>query len=621
MIALNQIQEIKEKFGQSAENIIASGLNLKKYGKKYHCPNIYAHKNADRDPSMSWDSKALQFYCFGCNMKIDIYGYYKDHLNYTHQEIVRELLGEASYDNTQIKKSRDNFISESKKVTLINQECIDYIKLRGITEETINKFQLGTYKGYIAFPYYKYETVIGYKIRLPKKDPGKPKMKSITGSKPYLYNIQNVEVGAELIICEGEFDSMIISQCGFGNVVSVGAGANSLDSIIEQAKDYLHKFEALIIVSDNDEAGRNMDEFFIKNFDFKAKLIDKKLYTQKDINEEYVKNGKEKIIELIESARFKIEGRRDVDKQPYKGLSAKTGNYIPTGLNTIDYGLNDLAPGCVTLITGRANGGKSTLVKQIIANAIDKENKVYLVSGEGDLEIFLNELYSCVIGRDENYYKLVKINKRYKKEPKKEMLEKLKKWHSKKLVLFNKGDSKLKTIEQFTGMLEYEIKISKYDLIIIDNLMSILSVQASEKYEQQADFMQRLCDLSKMYNTHIILVLHPNKTYKKGENMDFEQISGTSDLYNKADNVISIMREYDKDKINAGVNGKIAVLKNRYFTDLPSIDIYFDKQTGLLLERNDDGTVLTYNFNWCKDNQVEIPDWVKEAENAESWEE
>ena len=30
-----------------------------------------------------------------------------------------------------------------------------------------------------------------------------------------------------------------------------------------------------------------------------------------------------KIIEIIESARFKIEGRRDLEKQPYKGLGSK----------------------------------------------------------------------------------------------------------------------------------------------------------------------------------------------------------------------------------------------------------------------------------------------------------
>lgn len=601
MKVLSQIQDIKDKYGQQSEAIIANGLGLKRKGKKYHCPNIYAHKNNDRDPSMSWDSNALQFYCFGCGMKIDLYGYYREHLNYPHQEVVSELLGNEEYNKTSIKKNRDVFTEEAERVSPISQECIDYIKSRGITEETIKDFKLGTYNNQIAFPYYKYETVIGYKTRKPSRDVGKPKMRNITGSKPFLYNMQNVEAGPELIICEGEFDCMVISQCGYKNVVSVGAGANSLNTLLEQAKDYLDKFINLIVVSDNDEAGQNMDTVFINKYGNKAKLIDKNLYSKNDINDEFVINGKDKIIEIIESARFKIEGRRDLEKQPYKGLKSRTGSYIATGLPTIDYGINDLAPRATTLITGRSNGGKSTLTKQIIANAIDKGNKVYLMSGEGDPETFLNELYQSVIGRDKKHYDMVRINKRYRKEPKKEILEKLKKWHYKKLVMFNKGDSKLKTIDELIGMLEMEIKINNYDLVVVDNLMSILSVQASEKYEQQADFMQRLCDLSKAYSTHIILVLHPNKTYKKGDDMDFEQISGSSDLYNKSDNIISVIREYEAEKINQGINGKVAVLKNRYFKDLPIIEINFDDETGLLLEIQGE-EIVNYNFHWNTDN-------------------
>ncbi len=614
---MNQIQQIKDKFGQQAEKIIANGLGLRSKGKKYHCPNIQAHRNKDKDPSMSWDPNALHFYCFGCGMKIDLYGYYREHLNYNHQEIVRELLDS---EVNHMQKNRETFVSEIKKVGPINQDCINYIKLRGITEETIKKFNLGTYKGYIAFPYYRHEAVIGYKLRKPAKNPGNPKMKSITGSKPYLYNIQNIDSNTELIICEGEFDCMVIDQCGFNNVVSVGAGANSLRALIDQAKDFLNTFTSLIIVSDNDEAGSNMDKYFIEKFGDKVKLIDKKLYKRKDINEEYVLYGKESVVGLIESARFKIEGRRDLERQPYKGLKNKPGKYIPTGLPAIDYGLNDLAPGATTLITGRSNGGKTTLIKQIIANAIDNNNKVYLMSGEGDPETFLNEMYQTVVGRNKEYYDLVKINKRTRKEPKKSILKKLQDWHYKKLTLFNKGDSKLKTIEELTSMLEMEIKINNYNLIVIDNLMSILSVQASEKYEQQADFMQRLCDLSKAYSTHIILVLHPNKTYKKGETLDFEQISGTSDLYNKADNVIAVTREYKEEKIEDGINGYVSVLKNRYFKDLPSIEVFYEEETGLLLEIDKKTReIIGYTFKWNSYSGGDLFETMQPAPWDDDW--
>ena len=153
-------------------------------------------------------------------------------------------------------------------------------------------------------------------------------------------------------------------------------------------------------------------------------------------------------------------------------------------------------------------------------------------------------------------------------------------------------------------MIEMEIKFNQYDLIVIDNLMSILSVSSSEKYEQQADFVQRLCDLAKIYNTHIILVLHPNKTYSKGADMDFEQISGSSDIYNKSDNIIAVIREYEQEKIAGGINGHLHIIKNRYYSDLAQVDVYFEKETGLLLEIDDKKDVLAYKFNWQKENEI-----------------
>jgi len=169
----------------------------------------------------------------------------------------------------------------------------------------------------------------------------------------------------------------------------------------------------------------------------------------------------------------------------------------------------------------------------------------------------------------------------------------------------------LKNIPQLLKMLESEIKFNKFNLVVIDNLMSILSVNASEKYEQQADFMQSLCDLAKGYNIHIILVLHPNKTYKKGANMEFEQISGTSDLYNKADNVITVMK-YDEDsvEINQGINGRITILKNRDFPNLASVPIKYHEETEMLLEIDKNNNIIGYTFNWNpqtpKDFQLEV---------------
>ena len=144
---MNDIQQIKEKFGQEAELIIANGLQLEKRGNKYRCPNGIAHKNNDRTPSMSWDPNALQFYCFGCGLKIDIYGYYKDHLNYTHNEIVRELLDGKDYKSNQMEKNRATFQAEIKKIEPLSDECMKYIKLRELQWKPQNSLNLLHTKG------------------------------------------------------------------------------------------------------------------------------------------------------------------------------------------------------------------------------------------------------------------------------------------------------------------------------------------------------------------------------------------------------------------------------------------------------------------------------------------
>lgn len=613
---MNDIQNLKQQYGQSAESIIANGLGLIKKNSNYRCPNGLAHKNQDRTPSMGWDSNLLQFHCFTCGLNIDIYGYYRQHLNYTHNEIINELLDNKETNRNKLEDKRNIFNKELLKVKEITKECIEYIKLRGITEDTIKHFRLKSYNTLIAFPYYRFETVVGYKTRKPKKNIDKPKMLSVEGSKPYLFMADDFEIKEELIICEGEFDCMVIYQCGYKNVVSVGAGANSLSKLLEQARNFIDKFEHLVIVSDNDDAGENMDKFFLNEFKDKVKLIDKSLYCRNDINEELVLKGKESVIKIVESGRFKIEGRRDLDTKPYQGITERKGKYIPTGIPTIDESLNDLAPSCVTLLTGRSNGGKTTFCKQIIANAINLNDKVYVVSGEGDQETFINSLYQCVIGRDKQYYNIVKINKKLHKEPTQDVLKALQEWHKGKLTIFNKGDSKLKNTDQLFKMIEYEIKVKKHDLVVIDNLMSVLSAKSTEKNEAQADFMQRCCDLAKCYKVHIILVLHPNKEYRKGNDMDFEQISGTSDLPNKADNIITVIREYEEENLIQGISGKISVLKNRYYSDLVSCEVHYEKETGLLVERQDD-KYIAYKFDWEKylpeDKKSLSQSWLQQA--------
>ncbi len=614
---MKSIQEIKQDVGQQAEYIIARELGLEKSGTKYRCPNGGAHKHGDRTPSLSWDSTALQFHCFACGYSVDIYGLYTGK-GLDHAAIEKELFGTSVTENRPSGTTRETldkravFDSEIKKLSDIMPEQITYLRSRGIEEETIQHFGLMNYNGSIAFPYYDERgSLTGVKTRKPEKyskDSG-PKYQSITGSQLGLFHSREAQTDKPLVICEGEIDCMVVFQSGFINAVSVGTGANATGQIIDRYGDFLKGFDDLIIFSDNDQAGAKMDADFMSAFPDTVRLIDKRIMGgSKDANEVYFRGGSEAINKLIESARQKIEGFfvPDTDDSSIQDFF-REGNFIPTGITSVDHSLNDLAPGLVTLVTGRSNGGKSTFINQVIANAIEKNRKAFIISGEEPQEIITNKLYRAVIGNDRSLYETVQINKRIFKEPIPAVRKLLKQWHKDKLQIFCKGESGLKTTEQLFTLISRKMKTEHYDLIVIDNLMSVLSIEkVAEKWERQADFIQRCCDLAKLHHCHIIVVLHPNKEVRQNLHMTFEQVSGSLDIVNKADNIIEVMRHYPGEGDPPGSpDAYITILKNRYFSDGVNrhIPLHYDIETGLLLEINSRGNAERYTFDLKRTKQ------------------
>jgi DNA primase len=349
------IREFKEHIGQEAESIISEGMDLERVGTKYRCPNKVAHAHGDRTPSMSWDPKALQFYCFTCKEKIDVYRFHQEqNLNFPEMLDKYGLL-----DDTSDEVSTSELIKGSKDLA---EPQIKYLNGRGISEDTASYFNLSNHEGNILIPYHSSRGSLTVAKVKNLKNP-QPKYYSVKGSIFGLFNKSNLSTKEPLIITEGEFDSMILHQIGFRNVSSIGTGANSLDKLFRMEGEFLKKFPGLIVIADNDEAGSRMEQGFIKEFNISVKLPDKAAFKGlKDITDVFLKHGVKQIEEIIRSASQKIEGLRNLDTDPYKGLEETEGKYISTGLTSIDYAINDLGPGILTLVTGRSNGGKSTLI-------------------------------------------------------------------------------------------------------------------------------------------------------------------------------------------------------------------------------------------------------------------
>ncbi len=219
-------------------------------------------------------------------------------------------------------------------------------------------------------------------------------------------------------------------------------------------------------------------------------------------------------------------------------------DFIPSGIPLIDNRGLGFRRGQVSVWTGFRGCGKSSLLNQLILNSANKGYKSALWTGELTGDMVKQWLYLQAAGKQFNkkFY-----NSDYYYTPD-HIAAKIDPWIDKHLWLFNNkyGDNFMQISEQVTKLKEEE----GIDSVFLDNLM-VLNFREldQDKYERQGALLQRLEDLAKDLNIHIHLVAHPNKS---SGYLRIDNISGSGDIGNKADNVFILSRINTDFKNNAG---------------------------------------------------------------------
>ena len=214
--------------------------------------------------------------------------------------------------------------------------------------------------------------------------------------------------------------------------------------------------------------------------------------------------------------------------------------------------------GQVALLTGKRGEGKSTLMGQLVAEALNQRYRVLAYSGELPDYHFRRWLDLQLAGPQHVVTRQNRFSDPcYDLSP--ETVEKLGAWYYDRAFLYDnnaldEGDetgSLLHTLEK--AVRRYGI-----ELICIDNLMTAIDVESADsQYIQQSKFVRALKRLAVQYHLAVLLVAHPRKT--QGDVCDNDMVSGSSDITNRVDVVLS----YQKNPPDDPPGGKIWVLKNR----------------------------------------------------------
>lgn len=313
---------------------LAAELGLEVRNRQARCFNSAMHTNNDRHFSLGFDVKTNRFKCFACGesgTNIDLYMKVR---GVSFPEAIQHLAQKAGYmpqqtlqrpkyknrDNTGNKNSPDTahvFNPQNSKIYRalecfcdgVDQESLDYLTgmKRGLSPETIKRFRLFSIKNYRKVNeyltnnfsledlegagllsrkndtkeerntiFYKHKIIIPFVtdgrityLQGRRLDDEHPRYLNIRPDVP-LFNaalLKELHRGERIYVCEGVFDAMILQQYGYNAVAILGVN-NLKQHMITALNEY-----DVVLVLDNDEAGRRATQEMAKIFLLNGKKI------------------------------------------------------------------------------------------------------------------------------------------------------------------------------------------------------------------------------------------------------------------------------------------------------------------------------------------------------------
>lgn len=552
------ILKAKEKLGDRNAFEIVKELDIQDFDEKNFkcCCPFHTENHA----SFIYNPKAYNFRCFGaCGRSYDLLDVLMIKGNTYNQACKRlfDLAGIAySFGELGVKTKRayryPKPVHKNDK-----QKVIDYLAVRKISKSTIDYADIRQDEhGNIAFNYYDTNDVLTMVKYRPSRrvEHGDTKnwCQKDADTSPLLFNMNRINATMPLMITEGEIDCLSAIEAGFTNVVSVPFGSGNFNWI-EENYDWLEQFDSIIICSDNDEAGMKMQKECVYRLgSWRTKVVEIPQYVKlennkkrlvSDLNEVLYYFGKEKVIEIISSAKDSpVQGVVDFSDIEDIDLDAIDG--IPTGLPALDKYLMKLFYGTLNIVTGINGSGKSSFLNQIICQALDQGKNAYLFSGElpnFQAKNWINYIFAgqrnlkeCRTG-DSVFYKVTP-------EAKKAISD----FYRGRLFIRADGESHKKS--DILRSMEDSVRKYGTKLIILDNLTA-MDIEGTDetKYEKQAEFVMELISFAVKFNVAVILVVHPHKidTMRRLSKMDVQGISAIIDL---AHRIISLYRVQDADR-------------------------------------------------------------------------
>ncbi|KAG7369169.1 DnaB domain protein helicase [Nitzschia inconspicua] len=382
----------------------------------------------------------------------------------------------------------------------------------------------------------------------------------------------------EIILTEGEYDAMAVSQATGMPAVSLPNGCRSLPL---EVLPLLERFEKIYLWMDNDGPGQEGAEKFAKKLGLNRSYI-VHCSEAKDANEALLKGIN--MQELLDNAALVPHDRiltfKDLRSEVlHELLQPQLYTGVPvTSLPKFTQVIKGFRRGELTVLTGPTGSGKTTFLGQVSLDLA--EQGINMLWGSFEIK---------------NTRLLHKLLKQFSREglpastdPKAsayldalaDRFESLPFYFMK----FHGGSD----VDEVLDAMEYAVYVNDVEHIVLDNMQFMISRKmhksSFDKFEVQDIAIEKFRRFATEHNVHITLVVHPRKEDETSK-LSISSFYGSAKATQEADTVIILQNDNARRKY-------IDVRKNRFDGTLGTSPLYFHSKSGRYVEDENDQAML-----------------------------
>ena len=483
----------------------------------------------------------------------------------------------CNYSTKKVTKEMNDFNNLTASTPVYNtnkvQEIADLnsfaLASRGISKTIVDHFGIKMAVnsdgsgGSHYYPYTKQGKVVAYKERqLPKDFRIHGEFRDIE-----LFGQANSTGGKTVVITEGELDACAVAQAFYDKynrvypVVAIPSASGT--KVLLEQRSWLRKFETVILMMDQDEAGQAAVEQAAKIIGAGKVKVAK--LPEKDPCDTLLKHGSSSLLQAYWDAQTwspagivvgepiwdQFKARQEVESIPY-----------PECLEGLNNKLQGIRHGEITLFTSGTGSGKSTVIKEIALDLLAKtDDKIGLISLEESVGDTAEKFIGMALKRSSMDLKSLPD------EQLREGFEQV--FKNERLVLLDHQGSCSDT--SLLDKIEYMALMGcKY--LILDHITIAVSEGAEGLGGNEAvdKLMSDLLKIVKKHNVWLGLISHlrkapgGGKSFEEGNLASIDDIKGSGSIKQISFDIIAFARNLVSEDEAERNTIKFRVLKSRF---------------------------------------------------------